>query len=209
MSTTPGLRERKKQATWAELSAAALRLAADHGPEGVTVEQISEAAGVSPRTFFNYFRSKEDAILGTDPDRAAALVARLAERPADEPPLEALRVVLAGLAAALADDPHAWRLRMRLVREHQSLLPRYLAGLVELERTLTGAMAQRLGLDPDEDAYPALVAGTAVTALRTSFRRWHAGSQNVPIQTLLDEAFAHLARGLALPARLRARTHAT
>ena len=199
MPPNSGLRARKKQATFDDLCAAALRLAAVAGPDGVTVEEISEAAGVSPRTFFNYFRCKEDAILGAEPERGAALLVRLAERPADEPPLEALRVALGGLAAELADDPEAWDLRLRLVREHPSLLARYLASLVELERTLAGALAERLGTDPERDPYPALVAAAAVSATRTSLRRWHAGAHCEPIQALLDEAFACLAGGLAQP----------
>ena len=200
MPTAPGLRERKKQATWAELSSAALRLAAARGPDGVTVEEISEAAGVSPRTFFNYFPSKEDAILGSDPDRAAGLAERLTQRPPEETPLEVMRMTLAGLADQFSDAPDAWGLRMRLVREHESLLPRYLATLVELERTLTRALAQRLELDPERDAYPGLVAATAVTAMRVSLRRWHARSHSVALQELLDDAFASLAAGLPPPA---------
>lgn len=198
----PGLRERKKRATWAELSGAALRLAAAHGPDRVTVEQISDAAGVSARTFFNYFPSKENAVLGTDPDRAARMRVRVMARPADETPLEVLRVALTELGDELAKDPEAWRLRMRLVREHPSLLPPYLAALAALERTLTEALSERLGADPEVDPYPGLAAAAAMSVTRTSFRRWHADHGRVPLAVLLDEAFTALAGGLALPPQL-------
>ena len=58
-----GMRERKKLATREALSAAALRLALEHGPQNVRVDDIAEAAGVSPRTYNNYFSSREQAIV--------------------------------------------------------------------------------------------------------------------------------------------------
>ena len=67
--TGTGLRERKKQATREALSWAALRLAVDRGLENVRVEDIAAEAGVSPRTFNNYFSSKYEAILSRHVDR--------------------------------------------------------------------------------------------------------------------------------------------
>jgi AcrR family transcriptional regulator len=64
VSQLNSLRERKRTETWAALHDAAARLTLEKGPEAVTVEQIAAGANVSPRTFFNYFSTKEDAILG-------------------------------------------------------------------------------------------------------------------------------------------------
>ena len=64
MSQLNSLRERKRTETWTALHDAASRLTLEKGPEAVTVEQIAASANVSPRTFFNYFSTKEDAILG-------------------------------------------------------------------------------------------------------------------------------------------------
>src|SRR5699024_11473825 len=75
-----GLRERKKRATRAALQFTALQLVADRGLDHVTVEDITEEVGVSPRTFFNYFATKEEALIGTDPDLLPALTAALRAR---------------------------------------------------------------------------------------------------------------------------------
>ncbi len=82
-----GLRERKKRETRAALTAAALRLALEKGPDNVTVEEISEAADVSVRTFFNYFSHKEHAILGRNPAHLARALELFATAPAEQSPL--------------------------------------------------------------------------------------------------------------------------
>ena len=74
---TSGLRERKKLATRQALHEAALRLVAEHGLASVSIDDIAERADVSPRTFFNYFASKDDAVLGIPLERSdAAAIAR-------------------------------------------------------------------------------------------------------------------------------------
>src|SRR6266702_5450547 len=80
---TGGLRERKKTATREALSAAALRLALEHGPDNVRVDDIAEAAGVSPRTYNNYFASREQAIVAAiTAERESRVAAAVAARPA-------------------------------------------------------------------------------------------------------------------------------
>ncbi|AGF71927.1 TetR/AcrR family transcriptional regulator [Corynebacterium halotolerans] len=93
-----GLRETKKAATRATLARAAARLALDRGAEGLTVAAVSEAAGVSPRTFHNYFTSMEEALVEFIVDRASSLAEQLNAVPADVGLFEAVeKVVLVGL----------------------------------------------------------------------------------------------------------------
>src|SRR3954447_13966288 len=116
-----GRRERKKLETRRALASSALYLAAERGPDQVTIEDIAEAADVSVRTFFNYFSSKEEAIIGWDPDGQGDLARRLLDRPAGEPPFVAVRAMIrdtfSGSDLEWADERVA---RQQLVREHPS-----------------------------------------------------------------------------------------
>src|SRR5258707_12552209 len=85
-----GLRERKKQQTREALSWAALRLAVERGIGNVLVEDIAAEAGVSPRTFNNYFSSKAEAIVWRHTDRHGRVAGLLRERPTDEPLWESI-----------------------------------------------------------------------------------------------------------------------
>ncbi len=200
MTETAGLRERKKAQTRRALTVAAIQLSIERGsPDRVTVEEISDAADVSPRTFFNYFSSKEDAILGVDPDRRAGLRAELELRPIDETPVDALRAALLATAEGIDENAELWAQRLQLVREHPSLSPGYVASFADFERGLVEAMAARLDLDPDTDLYPAIVVATALTVMRVTVKHWQANDGDTPLTELLDLAFDQLADGLTLP----------
>ncbi|MBK5222090.1 MAG: TetR family transcriptional regulator [Acidimicrobiia bacterium] len=190
-------RDRKKQATRRAIARAALRLAQELGPDAVTIDAISEAADVSPRTVFNHFASKEDAILNVDPVRTDTIRAELAARPADEPPLASLRAVLLDASEQLDADLGDWRQRVRLVREHPaSLYPRYVAAFTANERVLVELVAERLGVDVDHDIRPALLVAAAFSAMRVATDTWETSDRSVHIEDLIDEAFARLANGL-------------
>ncbi|MGY1727898.1 TetR family transcriptional regulator [Geodermatophilus sp. SYSU D01062] len=197
---TSGLRERKKLATRSALHAAALHLVAERGLDGVSVDDVAERAGVSPRTFFNYFPTKDDAVLGLDPGDAALLAERFTARPAGEDPVTALRAVQAEQAAAMADEPAGvWPLRLRVIDEHPVLLARLHAAFGASERALADAVAARTGTRVGVDAYPTLLAAVAGVALRTALHRWLAADFAVPLPRLLDEAWDALAAGLPAP----------
>src|SRR5271170_3857040 len=100
----PSLRERKKLATRRSIRRVALDLIAERGFAHVTVEDIAEAADISPRTFFNYFPSKEAALFGADTERTEALRERVTHQAPGEPALSALRQVLVAEARMVTNE---------------------------------------------------------------------------------------------------------
>lgn len=194
-----GLRERKKAETRAALQDAALRLAARHGVDKVSIEVIADAAGVSPRTFFNYFSSKEDAILGGAPSDPSPLADLLRDRPAGEAPLEALRAALKSSVEQLQEDPDRWVLRRQLTQRHPELAARYAARLAQVEQDLVVEIARRVDLDPDHDLYPGTIVGAAMAAVRVAMTVWQNHHRPEELAGLIDQAFDQLGNGLARP----------
>ena len=199
VSVSEGLRERKKAETRRALSSAALRLADQLGPDGVTVEAIADAAGVSPRTFFNYFPSKEDAIVSVTSRRSSEMLADLVARPETEAPLDALRATALATTRRLETDADDMMRRRHLFQRYPTLAARHASGFAEVERGLVEEIARRTGLDPDLDAYPALVVAAALAAVRVAITVWHERARPGPISDLLNETFDQLSHGLDRP----------
>jgi AcrR family transcriptional regulator len=201
-----GRRDRKKLATRQALRNAALRLVAERGFANVTVEDIADGADVSTRTFFNYFPSKESAVIGADPERVEQMRLALLARPGEESPLEALRSVLVGYAAAIAEElgdlgegRDAWFRRLCVVRKDPGLLGAFTAHVAEMERTLAGTLADRLGTAPDRDLYPALVTAAALSATRVAALYWSANGGADSLALLTGRAIDSLSDGLRYP----------
>jgi AcrR family transcriptional regulator len=194
------LRERKKRQTRRALQRAAVALVAERGLDQVTVEDIAGAAEVSRRTFFNYFSSKEQALIPQDPSLVERLPEAVAARPPGESPLQALRAVLTDALAEMAPDRQADLRHRALLRSEPRLLAAQLAAWAELERALVRAVAERTGADAERDLYPALVVAAAVGAVRVALGRWRAGA-GAALEALLGEAFDLLAAGLREPPR--------
>ncbi|MFB7493711.1 TetR/AcrR family transcriptional regulator [Streptomyces sp. NPDC056161] len=194
----PGLRERKKARTRAELRRAAIALALEHGPSAVTVPDICAAAGVSPRTFFNYFDSKEEPLFAWDPWLSREATARLALRPADEDPLTALRRAMQETLPGVGTSGD-WPARRKLLTTHPDLVGRLAQNLHHMEDLLAGVLAERLAVPPSS-LYPQLAAGAAVSALRASFVAWDPDTGQSGLADLLDRSFDYFAAGLPVDA---------
>ncbi|MGX1615616.1 acyl-CoA-like ligand-binding transcription factor [Micromonospora chalcea] len=194
----PGLRDRKKRQTRAALSAAALRLVAERGLDQVTVEEISEAADVSARTFFNYFPSKDEALLGDQPTDREVLAARVVAAPPEVSAFDALRLAFGDVVEAIEADREVWLLRLRVIAANPSLLPRLISGNAETEQVIVAAVAARLGLDPVH-GHPTLVTTVAGAVLRTALMQWVEQPDTTTLRELTAQAFAAVAAGLPDP----------
>src|SRR6202012_6073138 len=190
------LRERKELATRRLLRRAALDLVAQRGLTNVTVEDIAEAAEVSPRTFFNYFPSKEAVLFGGDPDRAAALRDGIVSEAPDKSALDALRLVLARDSETMADelrslggDPGDWLRRMKAARTDPHVRAGHAAQMAMIERAIAEGLAARLGTDQETDPYPGLLAAAAVGVVRASMSFWAGSGGAVKLGHLIEQAF--------------------
>lgn len=188
-----GRREYKKRETRRAIRAAALQLALDDGVENLTVEAIAQVAGISPRTFFNYFDSKEDALVTQAAEGAAQVQRLLAQRPAEEPHLQALRkaILTSDYFGADSNDRAGFLARQRLTHKHSTLLAHHLGKIAEVERIFAAALGERMDVDPRRDMTPELVASIGVSVILVAFRRWVA-QDDQPLYEILDEAFHHL-----------------
>jgi AcrR family transcriptional regulator len=189
-----GRRERKKRETRAALSAAALRLALEKGPDNVTVEEISEAADVSVRTFFNYFPHKEYAILGRDPEDLERALTTLREAPADQSPLTTMRMIVSEVLSELEDNEAPMSRRIALVMQSPNLLSQFVLLGAEDERAITAAMAERMGEAPSA-VRPALIVSAAGSAVRVAIEMQRTAPGR-SLSSLVDEAFLFLADGI-------------
>lgn len=193
------LRERKKLATRSALSQAALRLAVERGLENVRVEEIAAEAGVSPRTFNNYFSSKEEAIVAHGVDRAARVRAALRARPAGEPPWEAVSYAIAEQFSDERELDRAWATQARLVRDTPALVGEQLKFYASIERLLAEGIAERTGTDAECDLYPRLAAGVVISSVRVAFDYWLECESSAPFVSVLRRALCQVAEGLLPP----------
>lgn len=198
-----GRRDRKKQATREALRSAAVELVAQRGFAHVTIEDITEAADVATRTFFNYFPSKESAVIGAEPEETARIRQSLLARPLDESPLDTLRAVAMEYTSAvderfdnLGEDREVWLRRFCTVRNDPDLKGAYVAHTTEIERILVTALAERLGKDAALDPYPAIVAGAVMAAIRAAALFWSANGGVGSLARLTGTAIDCLAGGL-------------
>jgi len=189
----PGLRERKKARTRAAIREHAFRLFREQGYDATTVDQIADAAEVSPSTFFRYFPTKEDVVLQDDMDTRWADAVR-AQAPGLSP-LAALRAAIPATFAGLAPG------QLQLLQESSELatsVPAVRARFLdEFGRTIgvvAAAVAERSGRDPSDPAVLTL-AGAVMGVVMAA---WFAAGDLPGMMALLQQGLALLEEGLPL-----------
>src|SRR6476659_6582747 len=173
-----GLRERKKRETRRALNLAALDLVEEKGFAAVTTEEIAARAGVSARTFFNYFPSKEAAVIGTTAEE-----------------LESLRRILAGMLAPASIDRELRARRRRILLGEPSLAPALVGNNIRIENALTAALERRLGVQPGASLEARLTVAVAIAAVRACIEHQQNGGSG-RLERNIDQAFDRIAAGL-------------
>ena len=197
----PGLRERKKQQTREALSWAALRLAVERGLGNVLVEDIAAEAGVSPRTYNNYFSSKAEAIAWRHLDRARRIADLLRARPPGEPLWESITCAAVAQAGGERASPEPeWIAGVRLMLSEPELQGEFLKAGAAAEQECAVVIAERTGTDADRDMYPRLVAAAIGAAILVANEQWLRAEPPVPPAPLLRDALTQIAAGLPAPA---------
>ena len=181
MAQPTDLRARRRRQTTQDIHNAALRLARERGYDNVTIDQISVEAGVSQRTFFNYFPTKEAAVayapLEIPDELAAEFVSRgKARRSA------VLTDLISVIAQHLDEQPPSRRQTedIKVVAlQHPTVLAAALTTYEAFSATVAEMVAERLGLRATEEV-PQLIAGLALATVRTGLDVWASDTPTKP-----------------------------
>ena len=191
----PGLRERKKAKTRAAIQRHALQLFREQGYEATTVEQIAEAAEVSPSTFFRYFGTKEEVALYDDFD--PLIIAAFEAQPAELSPVQAMRRAFRQVFATMpaVETEQQWE-RGRLILSVPELRMRMLDQVAEAVQLFAELVAGRVGRRADDFAvrtYAGAMIGAVLSAILTGM-----DDPQADFIELVDASLAYLEAGLPL-----------
>lgn len=190
------LRERTRQAVRAQLMDVAWELFVQQGYDATTVDEIAAAVGMSQRSFFRYFASKEDVVLVKFEKVGALLADELAGRPAGEDAWTALRRSFDVIVDATERDPRHGLVLLRITGQSPALR----AGRVEQQKQwqdlLSPLVAERMALSPvDHDPRPAALTAAALACLNVANVVWLESDGTESLRRLVDDAMCVLRPG--------------
>ena len=192
-ATPPTLRDRAARAVRAEVAAVAMRLFQEQGFDKTTVDQIAAEAGLSRTSFFRYFATKEDVVLGHLEELGQQVLAALAARPAAEPAWQALRRAF-DLLVESATLPEQGLTMSRMLHDTPSLRARQLGKQLGWQDLLTTEVARRLGVPTEApDPRPRALVAAALGCLNAAADVWTAADGAIPLPVLLDQAMTAVA----------------
>ncbi len=180
----PNLRERKKAMTRDALEHRALQLFLERGYDRVPIDDICADTFVSQRTFFRYYMSKDDLVLGRLRAHLAEAGQLFDARPGGEPIAESLRAVITQVAHDYVTEPERELARLRLVTATPALEAGLLTVFAGFERLVRSFVAARLGVSPDARR-PRLLGAAVVVAFRVGLECWIAGDATEDLPTLV------------------------
>jgi len=185
------LRERTRRAVQIEITTQALALFTDQGFAPTTVEQIAAAAGISERSFYRYFATKEDVVIGDPMPYGVILKAALEECPNDVVPWDALRAAFGRLLEAVYADPVSSLQASALMLSTPALRARHLEKQTLWETMLVPNIMERLDAAPEERSLRAhAVVSAALSCLDAALNAWAQTDATESVEDLLDTAIA-------------------
>jgi len=184
------VRERTRRAVRDELTQLAKELFVEKGYDETTIDDLAAAAGMSKRTFFRYFASKEELIVGKYEILGEQLAEDLAARPADEPLWASLRQVFGRFVEhmeteALGSTAVAME---NIVRDHPALNASYLERVSRMQELVLDQARTRTGQQDPTDPRPPAIIGAAFSCLIAAWTTWLNSNQARPFGDLLDQA---------------------
>jgi AcrR family transcriptional regulator len=194
-----GLRERKRIATRRAIQVAAVRLAADDGLERLTIDEIGRRADISPRTFFNYFPSKEAALMGDTPQLPGdESVARFVDSRDDL--ITGLGAIVVEAVEQAAEDRELTQLRRVVMKRYPELFALRIFGMKKFEDELQAVVQERLLAESpevygDEGARASrarLITLVALAAMRHAWSCWADAGGTSELTPRLLSSFAEL-----------------
>ena len=177
----PGLRDRKRAQTWARIELAAVELVLRDGLDATTIDAISERADISPRTFFNYFDSKDAAVLGVRPSQVDddVMAEQLAIVDELDPVVAVVHLVTATMGVADSVDSGLHRRRLEIIRRHPDVIGSQFAQLNARKDRLATHVAELLapasqkgGDATAPDLTAPIVLALCASAVRTAIEVW-------------------------------------
>lgn len=187
---TEGMRDRTRRIVRTELTRVAQDLFVKNGYENTTVEQIASAAGMSRRTFFRYFASKEDLVIGKYDLLEEQMVETLNARPLDEPLWDSLRRVL-DIGVNYFSNTQRAEVMEQTIRSSPALYARYLERFSRLQANLAETAQKRGGFAPGSPK-PRAIVGAAFACLTAAQEIWHKSDKANNLAALFDEAMTSL-----------------
>jgi mycofactocin system transcriptional regulator len=188
-------RGRPRGTSRAALETIALRLYAEHGFEGTTVEMIAAQAGTSRRTFFRYFDSKASVLWRAFDVEVDAIRDALAGMPARLPVMDAVRQAVIAVNHYRAEDVAGLRTRMHLIASTPELAASATVHYDAWERAISDFVAARRDL-PADSLYPLAVGRATLATCRAAYDRWTARA-DADLTGYLDAALRALTAGFS------------
>jgi AcrR family transcriptional regulator len=187
----PSLRERTRKAVQVEIATQALALFTEQGFDATTVEEIAAAAGISERSFYRYFATKEDVVIGDPAPYGAILQAALEASPTNVAPWDALRSAFGRLLDAVHTDPISSLQASALMLSTPALRARHLEKQTLWETMLVSNIMERLDDTKVERSLQAhAVVSAALSCLDAALNAWALTDGTQSVEDLLDTAIA-------------------